>query len=64
MNDRQVARVGDLVSCPIHGVNQIIAACADIVVTTEQKTAHVVAISECGAQIITGSEDVVINGQK
>jgi hypothetical protein len=52
-----------MVNCPIHGVNQIIASNAKVVITTEKKTSHVVSLTKCGAQIITGSEDFKIDVQ-
>jgi uncharacterized Zn-binding protein involved in type VI secretion len=62
VNDAKIARIGDLVSCPRHGVNKIIAQAATIVDTTDSHTAHIVSTTECGAQIITGSSDVLIDG--
>lgn len=61
VNDKKVARVGDLVRCPLHGVNPIIAQNAQIVQTEDKRTAHIVSIAKCGAQIITGSPDVFID---
>jgi uncharacterized Zn-binding protein involved in type VI secretion len=63
VNGKQVARRGDLVSCPIpgHGVNPIVSVVAGPVVTTGQPTARVGSQSACGAVIITGSDDVSID---
>lgn len=68
VNDRKVARVGDLVYCPKlypskrpHGVNPIISTVAVVVETTEKRTAHLVSRTACGATLITGSEDTIID---
>lgn len=53
---KKVARRGDLVNCPIHGVNKIISTVTNPMVTTEKDTAHVQSICECGAIITTGSD--------
>lgn len=58
VNGLPVARVGDLVSCPLdgHGINPIIAV--EPFHTTEGKdTAHISARTACGAVIITASPD-------
>lgn len=60
-NDRNHARIGDLVNCPIHGVNQIIATGNGKVINGNQKAAHISAVTQCGAHIITGSEDIIID---
>jgi len=61
VNDKKQSRVGDLVNCPIHGVNKIIAESALIVINENRKTAHKVSICKCGAKILTGSEDFIID---
>ena len=63
VEDQKVARVGDLVFCPLprHGVNKIISSVANIVMTADQKTSHTVSRTQCGAVIITGSQSVVID---
>jgi uncharacterized Zn-binding protein involved in type VI secretion len=53
---RKVARRGDLVNCPIHGVNKIISTLTTPLVTENPDTAHVASLCECGAVIITGSD--------
>lgn len=55
-----VARLGDLVNCPIHGVNPIIAV-LDTPLTDGVNTAHLNAAAACGAIIIDGSTDVLID---
>lgn len=57
LNDRKIARVGDLVKCPIHGINKIIAQSALINTNEDRKTSHLASITKCGAKIITGSDD-------
>lgn len=53
---RKVARRGDLVNCPIHGVNKIISTLTSPLATEEPDTARVASLCECGAIIITGSD--------
>lgn len=53
-----IARIGDLVNCPIHGIQQIIASTAPTVFTNNGQNSHVGSIAECGAMIITGSENM------
>jgi uncharacterized Zn-binding protein involved in type VI secretion len=54
-----VVRLGDPVSCPIHGTNKI--AHVDIAQQTDSLAlAHVGARAACGAVIITGSPDVYV----
>lgn len=61
VNDKPVARVGDLYACPDHGVNPIVTGSPDIAVN--DKAAAVVNISKtaCGATITEGSSDVSDN---
>lgn len=58
VNSLPVARLGDLVMCPLpgHGINPIISVIA-LPVTDGEPTAHILAQSACGAIIITGSPD-------
>ena len=50
----KVARVGDLVSCAIHGVNKIVTG-ANQLTTNNRLTARIGDKTECGASIVTGS---------
>ncbi len=59
VDNQPVARLGDIVYCPIHHINKIIA------VTVTQETdshpvAHVSALAACGAVIISGSPDLIV----
>lgn len=61
VNSIPVVRLGDLISCPLHGhgINPIIA----VHVTQEtdnMPVAPLTAIAACGATIITGSTDTYI----
>lgn len=56
VDGKKVARRGDLVNCPIHGVNEIVTVVTSPMNTTEKDTAHVRSIAKCGAEIITGSD--------
>lgn len=53
---KKVARRGDLVSCPIHGVQPIISTISNPVKTTGPQTAHIASRAACGAILITGSD--------
>lgn len=56
VDGRPIARVGDLISCPIegHGINRIISISPTSSVEGRER-AYVTCITECGAEIITGS---------
>lgn len=58
VNGLPVARVGDLVNCPLHGVNRIVATTAPTVYTNNGQNSHLGSLTECGAMIITGSDDM------
>jgi len=60
INGTPVARLGDLVSCPIqgHGINPIIVVQTQVT-TDELPTAMVTATASCGAVIISGSANVL-----
>jgi uncharacterized Zn-binding protein involved in type VI secretion len=53
---RKVARRGDLVNCPLHGVNEIVSTLSSPLFTEDPDTANVRSIAKCGAVIITGSD--------
>jgi uncharacterized Zn-binding protein involved in type VI secretion len=57
---KKVARRGDLVSCPLHGVQQIITTLSSPVTTNKPNTAHVTSVAACGAILITGSDLTVL----
>lgn len=63
VDGRPVARIGDLVDCPIpgHGINPIVAQTASIVVTGKRKTSHIASITACGATLVTGSPQTIID---
>lgn len=52
-----VARIGDLVSCPIpgHGINPIISVLPLETFSDNKARATIQSITTCGAKIITGS---------
>lgn len=58
VNGRQIARLGDIVNCPIHGINRIISTTASAVYTNGGQNSHIGSLCECGAVIITGSDDM------
>ena len=53
---KKVARRGDLVNCPIHGVNEIISVISDPMITNKKETSRLHSIAKCGAIIISGSD--------
>lgn len=53
-----VARVTDLLDCPIHGINPIITGSQNYIVE-DQKCARTTSLTQCGAQIIGGSKKTV-----
>lgn len=53
------ARIGDLVSCPIHGVNAIVSG-ASLTITNNPLTARIGDVTECGSVIVTGSPDRIV----
>ena len=59
VNDIPVCRLGDLINCPIegHGINPIIAINTQVF-TNGEATTNFTAISQCGAQLISGSPNV------
>lgn len=52
VNGQPVARMGDLVNCPIHGVNPIISVTDNMPFTDGRLTAHQTAQAKCGAIIL------------
>ncbi len=52
----KVARRGDLIACPEHGIIPIITAISSPLLTSGPDTAHFTSQGSCGCQIITGSK--------
>lgn len=52
VNGNFVARLGDLCTCPIHGVNMIVEVTADMPKTDGLPTAHEGAKTLCGAVLL------------
>lgn len=57
-NNIPIARMGDLVMCPIHGVNPIVSVLATTSADSQQPFATIGAIASCGAMIVTASPDM------
>jgi uncharacterized Zn-binding protein involved in type VI secretion len=57
INDRKVARLGDLVDCPLHGLTRIISTNAAAEFTGDRRTAHLGCLTSCGARVVTGSDN-------
>jgi len=53
-----VARVGDILSCPIHGPNPIVTGSPEFEVEG-QKVARTSSVTQCGAVIIGGAAKTV-----
>lgn len=51
-NGQQVARLGDMVDCPLHGMNPIVQIIANMPYTDGSPTAHETAKAQCGAIIL------------
>ena len=60
VNDRPVARVGDIYDCPKHGPNPIVTG-AKSVFGMGQLVAHVGSKTACGATITSGSPDTFVD---
>lgn len=57
----QVAGIGDIYNCPIHGPNPIVTGSPNS--TFEgRKCAHHGSVTECGALIISGATKSYVNG--
>lgn len=57
---KAVARIDDLVDCPIHGVNKIVSGSSDTFLEGKG-VAYVGSVSECGAEILDGASTVFTN---
>lgn len=58
VNNIPVCRLGDVVSCPIHGINQIVSV-NTTTYTDNKNTVIIGAVAACGAVVITGSPNVL-----
>lgn len=56
-----VIRIGDLVSCPIHGNNPIVSGCSPNVQSEGLFVSRLGAMSACGAMVISGSTTMEID---
>jgi uncharacterized Zn-binding protein involved in type VI secretion len=52
VNGQPVARMGDMVDCPIHGRNPIVQIIPNMPLTDGRATAHQTALAACGAMIL------------
>jgi uncharacterized Zn-binding protein involved in type VI secretion len=59
VNARGVARIGDMVDCPIHGPNKIIGPGNAKVFVNGKNISHVGDMTECGSTIISGSTNSI-----
>ncbi len=60
VNGKDIARIGDLVSCPTHGPNPITTGSSNVKVDGKF-VAWVGSQTACGSTITTGSSDVQTN---
>jgi uncharacterized Zn-binding protein involved in type VI secretion len=58
IDGRPAATLGDLIRCPQHGVNPLIAVQTQVI-TGNRPTAHTGAVAQCGAVVIGGSADTL-----
>lgn len=58
---QKVARLGDLVSCPIHGVNPLVSVLASPMITSDRRTARIGSQAQCGAVVITAAQKTWID---
>ena len=61
LNNLQVARIGDLVDCAIHGINAIITGSSTVIVNGVG-VARLFDRTECGAEIVTASPNEIAGG--
>ena len=64
VNGQQVARLGDMVACPIHGRNPIIQVLPNMPYTDGRLTAHQTAKSACGAVVLPSSFSASSTGRQ
>jgi uncharacterized Zn-binding protein involved in type VI secretion len=57
-NSLPVARLGDLVNCPIHGVNPFVSNCSPTVLFEGKPVTTNGSVTQCGAILILGSNNV------
>ena len=57
-NGRGVARVQDILACPIHGPNPIVTGSPDVI-CNGRPVARIGSVCQCGAVISSGSEDTL-----
>jgi uncharacterized Zn-binding protein involved in type VI secretion len=50
-----IARLGDILACPIHGPNPIVSNVSVTVPVEGQPAAHTGSVTACNAQIISGA---------
>lgn len=60
VNDRGVARQGDVFMCPVHGPQVIVTASPDVI-ANDRGVARVGDVTSCGAVLLTGSGDTSAN---
>jgi uncharacterized Zn-binding protein involved in type VI secretion len=57
-NSLPVARLGDLVNCPIHGINPFVSNCSPTVYHLGQPVTINGSVTQCGAVLVLGSNNV------
>lgn len=60
INSLGAARLGDTVTCPIHGDNLIVSNCSSTVDWNARAAAHVGSVSACGSKITAGSPNLTV----
>lgn len=57
-DNQPTARIGDLVSCPIHGVNPLVTGNPSVI-DDGQPTSSIGDVAQCGAVLVTGAANVI-----
>ena len=61
INDVPVARIGDILACPIHGNNPIVSSLAVYAKDDDKLLAHIGSKTQCGATISTGDASCLVD---
>jgi uncharacterized Zn-binding protein involved in type VI secretion len=62
VNGVPVARIGDRLQCPIHGLQPLISGGSTVVFVDGKAAAKKGSVAQCGAIITTGADGVLLYG--
>lgn len=57
----RVARLGDILMCPIHGPNAIVSGSPNTITENRPTARHMVDSTSCGALVISGASRTIVN---